>query len=202
MVVLTGDLVDGSVDHLEKEVQPLKQLQSRYGNYFITGNHEYYSGVFQWLTKISELGFDVLLNEHRVIDKNGAKLILGGVTDISAGQMIEEHRSDPVASIKGAPAADVKILLAHQPISVYEASKAGYQLQLSGHTHGGQYFPYSKLVGMQQPFLAGLYRYEGTWLYVNRGAGYWGPPLRIGPPAEITEIILSGLIEEPVEESV
>ncbi len=191
IIVLTGDLVDGSVSYLAKDVAPLSALKSSNGKYFITGNHEYYSGVFPWLKKIEELGFDVLLNEHRVITKNGSNLILGGVTDISAGKMIPEHRSDPVASLKNAPKADARILLAHQPISVYGASKAGYDLQLSGHTHGGQYFPYSKLISIAQPFVAGLYKHENTWLYVNRGTGYWGPPMRLGSPAEITEIKLT-----------
>ncbi|MFH2131076.1 MAG: metallophosphoesterase [bacterium] len=192
IIVLTGDLVDGSVSYLEKEVAALAELRSPGGKFFITGNHEYYSGVFPWLEKIKALGFDVLLNEHRVITRNSSNLILGGVTDISAGRMVPAHRTDPVASLKGAPQADARILLAHQPVSVYEASKAGYDLQLSGHTHGGQYFPYSKLIGMAQPFVAGLYRHEQTWLYVNRGTGYWGPPIRLGAPAEITEITLTG----------
>ena len=191
IIVLTGDLVDGSVSYLEKDVAPLSELEAPLGKFFITGNHEYYSGVFPWLKKVEALGFDVLLNEHRVISKNGSNLVLGGVTDISAGRMVPEHQSDPAASLEGAPEADAKILLAHQPISVYEASKAGYDLQLSGHTHGGQYFPYSKLIGMAQPFVSGLYKYEKTWLYVNRGTGYWGPPLRLGVPAEITEITLT-----------
>ncbi len=191
MVVLTGDMVDGSVDYLTKDVAPLSGLNSRYGNFFVTGNHEYYSGVFPWLEKVKELGFDALLNEHRVITKGNSKLVLGGVTDIRAERSIRGHKSDPVGSLKGAPEADAKILLAHQPISVYQASKAGYDLQLSGHTHGGQYFPYSKLIGIAQPFVAGLYKHEKTWVYVNRGTGYWGPPIRLGSLAEITEITLT-----------
>lgn len=191
MIALTGDLVDGSVDYLEADVAPLADLQAPDGKYFVTGNHEYYSGVYPWLEKISELGLDVLVNEHRVLEKNGQRLILGGVTDISARQMVPAHRSDPAASLAGAPKAGVRILLAHQPISVYKAAEAGYDLQLSGHTHGGQYFPYSKLIRVAQPFVAGLYKHGAIWLYVNRGTGYWGPPIRIGSPAEITEIILT-----------
>ena len=191
MIVLTGDLVDGSVDYLAKDVAPLSDLNARYGKFFVTGNHEYYSGVYPWLKKVKELGIEPLINEHKVITKNGAKLVLGGVTDIRAGQVISDHRSDPAASLKGAPQADANILLAHQPISVYKASKAGYDLQLSGHTHGGQYFPYSTLIGIAQPFTAGLYKHEKTWLYVNRGTGYWGPPMRLGSAAEITEITLT-----------
>jgi uncharacterized protein len=191
MIVLTGDLVDGSVDYLTDDVSPFSQLKAPAGKFFVTGNHEYYSGALQWLKKVKELGIDPLVNEHRVITRNSARLVLGGVTDIRAGQSIPGHKSDPEASLIGAPEADARILLAHQPISVYEASKAGYDLQLSGHTHGGQYFPYSSLIRIFQPFVAGLYQYEKTWLYVNRGAGHWGPPIRLGAPAEITEITLT-----------
>ncbi len=202
IIALTGDLVDGSIDYLAKDVEPLADLKAKYGKFFVTGNHEYYSGVHSWLHKVAELGFDVLLNEHKVISRNQANLIIGGVTDFRAWQIVPAHKSDPGASLAGAPPASVKILLAHQPVSVYEAAEAGYDLQLSGHTHGGQYFPFSKLVKMQQPFLAGLYKHKNTWVYVNRGAGYWGPPMRIGPPAEITEVIISGKVAEPIEESV
>ncbi len=192
MIALTGDLIDGSVDYLANDVASLSDLTAPGGKFFVTGNHEYYSGVYPWLKKVTELGFDVLTNEHRIIERDGEKLIIGGVTDISAGQMIPEHRSNPVGSLAGAPEAGARILLAHQPISVYKAADAGYDLQLSGHTHGGQYFPYSKLIAVAQPFVAGLYNHKGTQLYVNRGTGYWGPPIRLGSPAEITEIILTG----------
>lgn len=192
IIALTGDLVDGSVDYLAGDVASLSELEAPGGKYFVTGNHEYYSGVFPWLEKISQLGFDVLINEHRVLEKNGERLVLGGVTDISAGRMVPEHSSDPAASLTGAPEGAARILLAHQPLSVYQAAEAGYDCQLSGHTHGGQYFPYSKLIAVVQPFVAGLYRYDRTWLYVNRGTGYWGPPIRLGSPAEITEFTLSG----------
>lgn len=191
MVVITGDLVDGSVDYLSADVNPLRYLEASYGKFFVTGNHEYYSGVFSWVEKVKELGMDPLLNEHRVIDRGGSKLVIGGVTDLRAEQIIPEHKTDPYASISGSPDSAPKILLAHQPVSVYEAAKAGYDLQLSGHTHGGQYFPFSKLIGLAQPFIAGLYKHENTWLYVNRGTGYWGPPIRLGSPAEITEITLT-----------
>lgn len=192
MIVITGDLVDGSVEYLSRDVAPLSRLEAPFGKYFVTGNHEYYSGVFSWVEKMKELGFDVLLNEHRMINRNGSTIVLGGVTDFRAEQNVPEHKTDPIASLKGAPKADANILLAHQPVSVYRASRAGYDLQLSGHTHGGQYFPFSKLIGIAQPFIAGLYQYEKTWLYVNRGTGYWGPPIRLGSPAEITEITLKG----------
>lgn len=186
IIALTGDLVDGSVSRLQEHVAPLKDLESKYGNFFVTGNHEYYSGVDQWLDKISELGFTILLNEHRVINHFNSRIIIGGVTDYS--QKSGNHATDPYLSLKNAPDADIRILLAHQPLSIYEASKAGYDLQISGHTHGGQYFPWSELVSMSQPFLSGIYRHEKSWVYVSEGTGYWGPPLRIGTRPEITLI--------------
>ncbi len=194
MIVLTGDMVDGSVDYLTEDVSPLARLEAPEGKYFVTGNHEYYSGVLSWIKKVEELGMEPLVNEHRVVNRNSSRLVLGGVTDISAGKSVPGHKSDPVASLKGAPDADAKILLAHQPVSVYQAAKAGYDLQLSGHTHGGQYFPYSVLIGLFQPFVAGLYQHEKTRLYVNKGTGYWGPPMRLGAPAEITEITLTSKV--------
>ncbi len=202
IVALTGDLVDGSVEYLSHDVEPLKNLSATYGRFFITGNHEYYSGVHKWIEKAKELGLEVLLNRHKVLKISQSELVIGGVADISAGQMVPSHRSDPVASLAGAPSNSVKVLLAHQPVSVYQAAKAGYDIQLSGHTHGGQYFPFSGLVKWQQPFLAGLYKHENTWIYVNRGTGYWGPPIRLGPPAEITEVVLSGKLSDPMEETV
>ncbi|MCX6835508.1 MAG: metallophosphoesterase [candidate division Zixibacteria bacterium] len=186
MVALTGDLVDGSVDQLREDVASLALLQAPDGLFFITGNHEYYSGVQQWVDETRRLGFDVLLNEHRVIERSNAKLLLGGVTDYSGGGFRTDHKSDPHRAIEGAPDCHLKILLAHQPVSIYEAEKAGFDYVLSGHTHGGQYFPYHFLVGLFQPYVAGLHQHGNTRIYVSRGAGYWGPQIRIGAPSEIT----------------
>ncbi len=193
IIVITGDLVDGTVDYLKEDVEPLRDLSAKTGKYFVTGNHEYYSGVFPWIDKLQELGMDVLRNEHRVITRNNSNIVIGGVNDLRAEQIVPEHKTDAFASLAGAPEAEAKILLAHQPVSVYDGEKAGYDLQLSGHTHGGQYFPFSKLIGFAQPFVAGIYQYKNTCLYVNRGTGYWGPPIRLGSPAEITELTLTGI---------
>jgi predicted MPP superfamily phosphohydrolase len=190
IVAVTGDLVDGTVEHLGYEVAPLQDLKAADGVFFITGNHEYYSGVVQWMKEIPRLGLTVLNNEHRLIRRAGASLLLAGVTDYSAGSMIPSHKSDPKAAIAGAPEADVKILLAHQPRSIFAAAQAGYDLQISGHTHGGQYFPGNLLVALAQPYIAGLHLYKKTWIYISRGTGYWGPPLRLGAPSEITSIRL------------
>jgi hypothetical protein len=184
MIALTGDLVDGSVEQLRDDVAPIAELLAPDGKFFITGNHEYYSGVQQWIDETRRLGFDVLLNEHRLIEKNGAMLLLGGVTDYSHRH--DEHKSDPHKAINGAPESDLKILLAHQPLSIYEAEKAGFDYVMSGHTHGGQYFPYHFLVGLFQPYVAGLHQHGRARIYVSRGTGFWGPQIRIDAPSEIT----------------
>ncbi|MCP4751720.1 MAG: metallophosphoesterase [Proteobacteria bacterium] len=190
IVVLTGDLADGSVSWLGKDVSPLGALRSRFGNYFVTGNHEYYSGVGPWLKEVQRLGFEVLLNEHRVIRKGAGRLVLAGVTDFNAGRMMGSHASNPAASLNDSPDCDLKVLLAHQPRSLFEAARAGFDLQISGHTHGGQYFPVNLLARLANPYLAGLHKHGDTWIYVNRGTGYWGPPMRTGSISEITSLTL------------
>lgn len=140
-ILMTGDLVDGSIEHLHQDVQPLKQLNAPLGKFFVTGNHEYYSGAEAWIEHIKTLGFDVLLNEHRLLQFQGIQWLLGGVTDYHADRYLASHQSDPEQSIQGAPATPLKVLMAHQPKSVNEAVRAGYDLQISGHTHGGQYYP-------------------------------------------------------------
>jgi predicted MPP superfamily phosphohydrolase len=191
VVAITGDLVDGTVPELGAEVAPLGDLAPRVGSYFVTGNHEYYSGVHPWLGELKRLGIRVLLNEHVVIERGGAKLVLAGVTDYSAGHFDAAHRSDPVAALAGAPAdAAMRVLLAHQPRSAPAAAQAGFDLQVSGHTHGGQFLPWNFFVRFQQPFTAGLHRIGQLRVYVSRGTGYWGPPKRFGAPSEITRIRL------------
>jgi predicted MPP superfamily phosphohydrolase len=191
LVAITGDLVDGSVAELAAQVAPLQRLVSRHGSYFVTGNHEYYSGVDAWMAQLERLDITVLQNRHVVIEQGGAKLVLAGVSDYSAGHFDESHRSDPQAAMAGAPAdAAVRVLLAHQPRSAAAAAKAGFDLQLSGHTHGGQFLPWNFLVKLQQPFTAGLHVIDQLRIYVSRGTGYWGPPKRFGAPSEITQVRL------------
>lgn len=191
VIVFTGDLADGSVPILRDDVAPLKDLSAPYGSYFVTGNHEYYVGAEAWVEEIARIGFTVLLNEHRVIQHGAGRILMAGVTDYNAGQFLRDHASSPDIALSGAPASHVKVLLAHQPRSVFASAKAGFDLQISGHTHGGQFFPWNFLVGLQQPYVVGLHQYEKTWIYVSRGAGYWGPPLRLGIPSEITIITLT-----------
>ena len=190
MIVFTGDLADGSVSALRNEVAPLAGLSAPHGVYFVTGNHEYYSGAETWIAEVRRLGLEVLLNEHRLLQKGRARLLVAGVTDYNAGDIIRSHHTNPAAAFANAPASEVKILLAHQPRSIFAAAKLGVDLQISGHTHGGQFFPGNLMVRMQQPYVAGLYRHEKTWLYISRGTGYWGPPIRLGAPPEITVITL------------
>ena len=190
LIAITGDLIDGPVNILFEKVKLLKKLRANQGIFFVTGNHEYYSGANEWVQAIRSLGITVLENNHQIIKKNNEKIILAGVTDYKAGRFNPEEKSDPFKAIKGVFSEQIKILLAHQPRSIYKASQAGYDLQISGHTHGGQYFPGMIFVYLQQPYLKGLYKHHDTWLYVSPGTAFWGPPLRIGSKAEITEIKL------------
>ncbi len=190
-IAITGDLVDGSVARLARHTAPLAQLSARDGTFFVTGNHEYYSGARAWIAELRRLGLTVLLNEHVVCERDGESLIIAGVTDFTAHQFDPSHRSDARAAAAGAPRnVRAKILLAHQPRSAPAASAAGFDLQLSGHTHGGQFFPWNLFVPLQQPFTAGLNRLNALWVYTSRGTGYWGPPKRFGAPSEITRVRL------------
>ena len=196
LVAVTGDLVDGRVSELAAHVAPLADLRSRHGTFFVTGNHEYYSGADGWIVELRRLGLTVLLNEHVVIahpdaaTARGIPLVLAGVTDYSGGHFDPAHRSDPLAALRGAPLDAVRVLLAHQPRSAAAAAEAGFDLQLSGHTHGGQFYPWNLFVRFQQPFTAGLHRLQNLWVYTSRGTGYWGPPKRFGAPSEITCLTL------------
>ncbi|NVO06095.1 MAG: metallophosphoesterase [Rhodoferax sp.] len=198
LVAITGDLVDGPVRTLGSLVQPLQDLRSRYGSYFVTGNHEYYSGAQEWVAHLRSLGIQVLMNEHVLLQHSPANqpdqtatLVLAGVSDYSAHHFDSSQQSDPVKALAGAPAqAAFKVLLAHQPRSAAAADKAGFDLQLSGHTHGGQFWPWGYFVRLQQPFTAGLHRLNRLWVYTSRGTGYWGPPKRFGAPSEITYLRL------------
>ncbi|MGI4779288.1 MAG: metallophosphoesterase [Janthinobacterium lividum] len=198
-IAITGDLVDGTVAALRSHIAPLADLKAHHGVFAVTGNHEYYAGAHAWIAEMRRLGMRVLMNEHVLIGATGAgaaqndeeiddaTLVLAGVTDFNAAHFDAAHASNPTAALAGAPSgATTRVLLAHQPRSAPEAAAAGFQLQLSGHTHGGQFFPWNLAVPLQQPFTAGLNRLGGMWVYTSRGTGYWGPPKRFGAPSEIT----------------
>jgi predicted MPP superfamily phosphohydrolase len=190
-IAITGDLVDGSVQRLALHTEPLARLSAPDGAFFVTGNHEYYSGAEQWVAEVRRLGLRVLMNEHVIRRRGNAKLMIAGVTDYTAQLFNPAHKSDPHLAASGAPDdVAVRILLAHQPRTAPAAADAGFDLQLSGHTHGGQFFPWNLFVPLQQPFVAGLNRVRSLWVYTSRGTGYWGPPKRFGAPSEITLVRL------------
>jgi predicted MPP superfamily phosphohydrolase len=196
LIALTGDLVDGSVEELSADIAPLGKLSARHGSYVVTGNHEYYSGAPQWVAEYQRLGMQALMNEHWLVQHDGASLVIAGVTDYTAYQFDAAQRSDPQRALAGSPAGIPRILLAHQPRSAQAAADAGFDLQLSGHTHGGQFWPWNLFVRLQQPYTAGLHRLNQLWIYTSRGTGYWGPPKRFGAPAEITRLRLIAATSE------
>jgi uncharacterized protein len=191
LVVITGDLVDGSVRELGPIVARLSELRARHGVCFVTGNHEYYSGADAWLAFLRKQGLHVLQNQRlRIGDSSGgASFDLVGIPDAGAARM-HEVGADIHAAVRGRDTDRELIVLAHQPVQFPDARSVGAGLQLSGHTHGGQIQPFGQLVALAQPYVAGLHREGDSQIYVSRGTGFWGPPMRIGAPAEITDIRL------------
>lgn len=185
-----GDLADGPVTRRRGQVDPLAGAHAELGRFYVTGNHEYFGEAQGWLDHMAGLGWQPLANEHRVVDRGGDRLVVAGVHDRTGGQL-DGHAPDLAGALAGADAALPVVLLAHQPWQVTEAVAAGVALQLSGHTHGGQIWPFHYLVRTDQPVLAGLSRHgDHTQLYTSRGAGFWGPPLRVFAPSEIAVLIL------------
>ncbi|GAA2216859.1 metallophosphoesterase [Micromonospora olivasterospora] len=189
-VAVVGDLVDGSVAELGEAAAPLRDLRSRYGSFFVTGNHEYYSGVEEWVPEVDRLGLRVLQNVRQEIRTPGGVLDLAGVNDVSAAGTGLAAPADYAAALGDRDPSRPVVLLAHQPIAAVEAAKFGVDLQLSGHTHGGQIVPFNLVVAMQQPVVSGLGEVDGTKVYVTNGAGFWGPPVRVGANPQITLVEL------------
>lgn len=185
LVAITGDLVDGTVAELRAQVEPLAALAAPRGVWFVTGNHEYYSGVDAWLAHLPQLGIRPLRNERVEVAPG---LDLAGIDDLTAAGA--GHGPDLGRALEGRDSDRPLILLAHQPRQFLEAARRGVDLTLCGHTHGGQIWPFSWLVGLVQPYVAGLHRLGGSQIYVSRGTGFWGPPLRVFAPAEITLVRL------------
>jgi predicted MPP superfamily phosphohydrolase len=194
LIVVTGDLADGRVRELEGEVAPLSRLRAPLGQYYVTGNHEYYWEGGPWIEKVRELGFEPLLNGHAVVRKDGAAFAIAGVPD-PAAEHFGQAGPDLDRTFADIPAdAFPKIFLCHQPKFAAEAEERGATLQISGHTHGGQFFPWTLVASWVHRFNYGLHRLGSMWIYVSRGTGYWGPPVRVGSPAELTllELVSAG----------
>ncbi|MDG4664130.1 metallophosphoesterase [Mycobacterium sp. 236(2023)] len=191
LVAVVGDLIDGTVAELGAAAEPLQDLVAREGSFFVTGNHEYFvDDTAEWMRELERFGLNVLRNENTRISRGGAAFALAGVNDIAG-----EERSDPPdfdRALAGVDPTGATVLLAHQPIMVADAADRGVDLQLSGHTHGGQMWPFHYAVELAQPSLAGLSTVGDTQLYVSRGAGFWGPPVRVGAPPDISVIQLVG----------
>ncbi|WP_130340208.1 metallophosphoesterase [Micromonospora kangleipakensis] len=190
LVAVVGDLVDGSVAELGEAAAPLRDLRSRYGSFFVTGNHEYYSGVEEWVQEVDRLGLRVLQNTRQEIRARGGVLDLAGVNDVTAAGTGLAAPADYAAALGDRDPSRPVVLLAHQPVAVVEAAKFGVDLQLSGHTHGGQMVPFNYLVKLQQPVVSGLGEVDGTKVYVTNGAGFWGPPVRVGAGPQVTLVEL------------
>jgi predicted MPP superfamily phosphohydrolase len=180
LVAITGDLVDGRVHEIHEHVAPLSRIEAKHGVYFVTGNHEYYSGVEEWYAHLPSLGVRPLRNERVEVAPG---LDLAGIEDPTG-------EPDLTAALRGRDSSRALVLLAHQPRQFPEAARHDVPLTLSGHTHGGQIWPFSWIVALAQPYLAGLHRRGDSQLYVSRGTGFWGPPMRVFAPPEITLIRL------------
>jgi len=190
VVAITGDLVDGPVHVVEQALRPLADLDAPHGVYFVTGNHEYYWGARESVRMVEQLGLTVLHNEHRVVERDGGAVVIGGMPDLHGGRFLPDHESRPDLVFAGAPEGAPRVLLAHQPRAVTQAAPHGVDLLLSGHTHGGQIFPFHLFVRLQQPVVRGLRKLLGVWVYAHRGTGFWGPPMRLFSTPEIAEITL------------
>jgi hypothetical protein len=192
LVCHTGDLADGTVAERTEQVQPLSRVQATLGRFYVSGNHEYYGPAQDWMDHMAKLDWRVLHNEHEIVQRGGDRLVVAGVDDATAaGYQLLGHGADLAAALADTDPELPVLLLAHQPKQVVDAAAAGVDLQISGHTHGGQIWPFHYLVRTDQPVLAGLRRFgERTWLYTSRGTGYWGPPLRVFAPSEITVLVL------------
>jgi predicted MPP superfamily phosphohydrolase len=190
LVVFTGDFADGKVRDLAGDVAPLAGLSAPLGKYYVPGNHEYYWGGASWIEKAGELGFTPLINAHEVVRKGGKALAIAGVPDPTA-EGFGFAGPDLGLALAGIPKdAYPRIFLCHQPILTTDAERRGVTLQISGHTHGGQFFPWTLVASWVHRFNAGLHRLGALWIYVSRGTGYWGPPVRVGSPAELTLLVL------------
>jgi predicted MPP superfamily phosphohydrolase len=191
MACHVGDLADGPVARRRGQVDPLAGVRAELGKFYVVGNHEHFGEAPGWLSRMTELGWEPLVNRHRVVCRGGDRLVVAGTDDPAGAGRMPGHGPDLEAALAGADPELPVLLLAHQPRQVAEAARLGVALQISGHTHGGQIWPFHYLVRIEQPVLAGLSRHgQRTQLYTSRGTGFWGPPLRVFAPSEITLLVL------------
>jgi uncharacterized protein len=188
LVTVVGDLVSSEPGAVRSAAAPLRQLSSRYGSYFVTGNHEYYTGHEEWIEAADELNLRVLRNERVEIVHGGGAIDLAGVNDREGEQF--DDPPDYRAALADRDESRPVVLLAHQPVQVHRAAEYGVDLQLSGHTHGGQLVPFNLLVRLDQPVVSDLAEIDGTLVYVTNGAGFWGAPMRVGADPDITLVEL------------
>ncbi|RKG72791.1 metallophosphoesterase [Corallococcus exercitus] len=191
LVAITGDLVDGTVPRLGGFVAALGNLQARHGRFFVTGNHDYSSGAEAWVAHLDSLGIPSLRNRHVRIGDAGGAFDLVGVDDWHGGRRLGQKGYDLEQALAGRDPERAAVLLAHQPANFKVAAEQGVDLQISGHTHGGQLFPMTALIGLSWEHSAGHYRHGDSHLYVSRGCGFWGPPMRLGSPPELVKLVLT-----------
>ena len=192
LVCHAGDIADGTIDVRESQASPLASVQAALSRVYVTGNHEYFSEAQGWLDYMQSIGWETLHNRHVIIDRGGDQLVVAGVDDATAkASGTRGHGADLDAALAGVDSALPVLLLAHQPRQIARAVRAGVDLQISGHTHGGQIWPFNFLVRVEQPVVHGLSRHgDRTQLYTSRGTGFWGPPFRVFAPSEITLLTL------------
>jgi predicted MPP superfamily phosphohydrolase len=186
LIVITGDLVDSHTETIKKHLVYLKDLKAKYGVYYVTGNHEYYWGIQSLLPELEKVGLKILSNSNQILEINDAKILLAGIPDPMAGYLSAAHRPDITKACETNLLTDIKILLSHRPDPYKEADSAGFDIMFSGHTHAGQFFPFSLLIPIAHKYYRGLNRSNNLWIYVNPGTGYWGPANRFGIASEIT----------------
>jgi hypothetical protein len=184
VVCIVGDMVDGTVEELGAGAAALRDIRARHGAYFVTGNHEYYSGFQQWVTEVARLGVRPLRNERLEINTGRGVFDLAGVNDPGGAEVGDAPDFD--RALGDRDTSRPVVLMAHQPVVARDAARYGVDLQVSGHTHGGQMVPFNYLVGLEQPVVSGLGRVDGVPVYVTSGAGFWGPPVRVGVPPQVT----------------
>lgn len=184
LIAVVGDMISSEVGKVRESAAPLRGMRSRYGSFFVTGNHEYYNGYEEWIEAADELGLRALRNQRVEIAHRGGVIDLAGVNDLEGSRY--DDPPDYAAALADRDPSVPVLLMAHQPVQVHEAAAYGVDLQVSGHTHGGQLYPFDVMVRAEQPVVSGLAEVDGTQVYVTNGAGFWGPPIRVGADPEVT----------------